>query len=194
MPLEDRKASNTITRQQTQSSHLPQPARVAMEAPPPSRLLELPPELRIMIYSFTFEPLLASFEHTKDVKDLEPTALFQVCRQIRTETVPQYQKWFHASSGLFIPPEISHDVDNSMTAMEHLEAPRRDIDLLRAHLHETKCELVIKARCSVRASGTVGDSEGLALSIDAMRKLAAELEELNKENERVMRRIVGARG
>lgn len=43
-----------------------------MDGTAQSKLLDLPPELRLMIYGFTFEGLDGQLTHPEDAKDLEP--------------------------------------------------------------------------------------------------------------------------
>lgn len=55
-------------------------------------ILDLPLELRYMIYDFVFASLPHPLEDA-NIRDLEPTALLQVSRQIRYEVVHEFHKW-----------------------------------------------------------------------------------------------------
>lgn len=59
----------------------------------PFRFLNLPPELRLRIYGYVFTLLPPIIESLHDVRTREPSAIFQVCKQIRAEANKEFFAW-----------------------------------------------------------------------------------------------------
>lgn len=90
-----------------------------------SALLDIPPEIRLIIYDCIFDALPSTYRKSKDFKDLEPTSLFQVCRQIRAEAVPKYKQWMQANAHAVLSERIRSrpvTILPSMTPQQQLTA------------------------------------------------------------------------
>ena len=77
------------------------PIDVTITEEQPAALLSLPPELRMIIYDCVFADL-APVTQPISIRAFEPTALLQVCRQIRVETALQYHHALEAQHQLLL--------------------------------------------------------------------------------------------
>lgn len=162
-----------------------------MNASPPSQLLTLPPEIRLIIYCFIFESLLDRFRQSKDIKDLEPTNPFQICSEMRNEAAPEYQKWLHTRSSQIMkidgrPADPRGEANR--TVEEQVAALWKSLDGLLASARNTKCALVLKLRCRERAGE---DAKSEVERIRGTNSVLEQYKKLSAKNEEILRALKG---
>lgn len=135
-----------------------------------------------MIYGFTYDLHAEQFQHSKNVKDLEPTPLLQVNRQIRFEATPQFDKWMRirgpdlnqAACRYMEECKVTREEDDDSDHEAWIQHCRMRLASARACMQTVKCTLIVNARCTTRAGG---------LTEELFKTLVESLDDLNKEIE-----------